>query len=111
MTVYEFNQRHGKEWDVLKKMPIFQDMLRVAENESPAVQAHKITLGELTQNAAAFTGSVAGFSLFRALLLKLGEQATGREEESSFSLTPEQQFEVDHPVQSKPAAPKTRKKK
>lgn len=109
MTKELFNARHGPSWDAFKKSPVFTDLLRVADGTaSPAVQMHKMPLEQVTNNNAALLGSISGFALFRALLMELGSLPTTPEEESNFSVSIEDQFEMENP---RPAVPKLRKKR
>ena len=96
MTPEKFNQRHGRRWEDFKKDPMFADLLRVMDgHESPAVQVHKLSLQNITDHSPALLGSISGFALARALLLKLGVNPTPQDDEPDFSMTIEEQFQGD----------------
>jgi hypothetical protein len=105
-----FNSRHGLQWDAFKKSPMFTDLLRVADDESPKVQMHKISAVVMTENPSALLGSIAGFSLFRSLLLRLGTKETTPEEEADFSTTIEEQI-IGEQAEERAVEPKKKKRK
>lgn len=89
MKITEFNEKWGQQWAVLKKHPMFRDMLSVAIlEESPANRAHMMSLDTLRDQSGTFAGSIAGFSLCLALIKeKLGAPVINADEESQFQTT------------------------
>lgn len=92
MKAEEFNEKWGQQWAVLKKHPMFKDMLSVAIlEESPANKAHIMSLETLKDQSGTFAGSIAGFSLCLSLLKdKLGNVSIDAQEESNFQLSLEE---------------------
>lgn len=92
MKIEEFNEKWGQQWSVLKKHPMFKDMLSVAIlEESPANKAHIMSLETLKDQSGTFAGSIAGFSLCLALIKdKLGVNALTSEEEAQFATSLEE---------------------